>query len=88
VTAKIEQKNGQGFVPPKGVLRTAEQGPWLVRDTKLVDLSGSKARVKFRIQSPSELGAKMAPAILRKYRIRVETIEGELSELNKPESFQ
>jgi uncharacterized membrane protein len=53
---------------------------WETRDSKFVDLKGSKARVKFNIKSPSEMGMK-------KYRIRAETIDGELSELNNTRVF-
>jgi len=65
VNVRVEEKNGQD---------------WETRDYKLVDLAGSRARVKFMVKSPSEMGAK-------KYRVRVETIEGELSELNNTRIF-
>jgi uncharacterized membrane protein len=50
-------------------------GDWGTRDSKFVDLKGSKSRVKFTVKSPAEEG-------MRKYRIRAETIAGELSDLN------
>jgi len=53
---------------------------WETRDSKLVDLAGARARVKFNMKSPSEMGMK-------KYRVRVETIDGELSELNNTRIF-
>jgi len=63
-------------------LEEKEGEDWQVRDTKLADLSNSETRggTKFRIQSPTEAGAK-------KYRFRVETVEGELSELNNTREF-
>jgi len=58
-----------------------KKGPdWETRDSKLVDLAGARARVKFNMKSPSEMGMK-------KYRVRVETIDGELSELNNTRIF-
>ncbi|MCP4259648.1 MAG: hypothetical protein GY774_19375 [Planctomycetes bacterium] len=53
---------------------------WETRDSKFVDLKGSNARAKFTIKSPSEMG-------IRKYRVRAETIDGELSELNNTRIF-
>ncbi|MCP4613393.1 MAG: hypothetical protein GY845_32280 [Planctomycetes bacterium] len=53
---------------------------WETRDSKFVDLAGDKARVKFTVKSPSEMG-------MRKYRVRVETIDGELSSLNNTRIF-
>jgi uncharacterized membrane protein len=53
---------------------------WETRDSKFVDLAASRTRVKFTVKSPSEMGVK-------KYRVRVETIEGELSELNNTRIF-
>jgi len=53
---------------------------WETRDSKLVDLAGARARVKLNMKSPSEMGTK-------KYRVRVETIDGELSELNNTRIF-
>lgn len=53
---------------------------WETRDSKFAEPKGSKASVKFTIKSPSEMGMK-------KYRIRAETIEGELSELNNTRVF-
>ncbi|MDT8301290.1 MAG: hypothetical protein RQ760_07375 [Sedimentisphaerales bacterium] len=53
---------------------------WVTRDSKFVDLGASKARVKFTVKSPSEMGMK-------KYRIRAETIDGELSALNNTRIF-
>jgi len=63
-------------------VRLQEQvGPdWETRDDKLVSLAGARARVKFTATSSSEMGTK-------KYRIRVETIDGELSELNNTRIF-
>jgi len=65
VNVRVEAKEGQD---------------WETRDSKLVDLAGARARVKFNLKSPSEMGAK-------KYRVRVETIDGELSELNNTRIF-
>jgi len=65
VNVRVEEKDGQD---------------WETRDSKLVDLTGSRARVKFIVKSPSETGTKQ-------YRVRVETIEGELSELNNTRIF-
>jgi hypothetical protein len=65
VNVRVEAKDGQD---------------WETRDSKLVDLSGARARVKFNMKSPSEMGMK-------KYRVRVETIDGELSELNNTRIF-
>lgn len=65
VNVRVEEKNGQD---------------WETRDSKLVVLAGSRARVKFTLKSPSEMGTK-------KYRVRVETIDGELSELNNTRIF-
>ena len=53
---------------------------WVTRDSKFVDLGESGARVKFILKSPSEMGVK-------KYRVRVETVDGELSELNNSRIF-
>ncbi len=53
---------------------------WETRDSKLVDLINSRASVKFNMKSPSEMGTK-------NYRVRVETIDGELSELNNTRIF-
>ena len=53
---------------------------WETRDSKFVDLGDSGARVKFTVKSPSEMGMK-------KYRVRVETIDGELSALNNTRIF-
>ena len=53
---------------------------WEVRDSQVIDLASFKAQVKFRLRSPSELGTK-------KYRVCVETIEQELSELNNSRNF-
>jgi uncharacterized membrane protein len=53
---------------------------WETRASKLVDLADSRARVKFIVKSPSEMGMK-------KYRVRVETIDGELSALNNTRIF-
>ncbi|MHC4806507.1 MAG: hypothetical protein ACYTBX_09640 [Planctomycetota bacterium] len=57
-----------------------EQG-WQFRAVELVDLAGAKARAKFRVQ------AGAARSGTKKYRVRVETIEGELSELNNTRIF-
>ena len=65
VNVRVEAKDGQD---------------WETRDSKLVDLTGSRARVKFNMKSPSEMGMK-------KYRVRVETIDGELSALNNTRIF-
>ena len=65
VNVRVEEKDGQD---------------WETRDSKLVDLAGARARVKFIVKSPSEMGTK-------KYRVRVETIDGELSELNNTRIF-
>jgi len=65
VNVRVEAKEGQD---------------WETRDSKLVDLAGARARVKFMVKSPSEMGAK-------KYRVRVETIDGELSALNNTRIF-
>ena len=65
VNVRVEAKEGQD---------------WETRDSKLVDLAGARARVKFKVKSPSEMGTK-------KYRVRVETIGGELSELNNTRIF-
>ncbi|MCH7556917.1 MAG: hypothetical protein IIB56_05600 [Planctomycetes bacterium] len=65
VTVRVEAKDGQD---------------WETRDSKLVDLTDSRARVKFIVKSPSEMGTK-------KYRVRVETIDGELSALNNTRIF-
>ena len=65
VNVRVEEKDEQG---------------WENRDSKLVSLTGSRARVKFIVKSPSEMGTK-------KYRVRVETIDGELSELNNTRIF-
>ena len=65
VNIRVEAKDGQD---------------WETRDSKLVDLTGSRVRVKFILKSPSEMGTKQ-------YRVRVETIEGELSELNNTRIF-
>ena len=72
VNVRVEEKDGQseGLLPED----------WETRDSKLVDLTGSRARVKFIVKSPSETGTKQ-------YRVRVETIEGELSELNNTRIF-
>ncbi len=64
----------------KANLEEKKEEAWQVRDTKLADLADSRTRVKFRIQSPSELGAK-------KYRVRIETIAEEMSELNNTRDF-
>ena len=53
---------------------------WVTRDSKFVDLGESGTRVKFILKSPSEMGVK-------KYRVRVETVDGELSELNNSRIF-
>ncbi|NQT03383.1 MAG: hypothetical protein HQ580_15250, partial [Planctomycetes bacterium] len=53
---------------------------WETRDSKFVDLGDSGARVKFTVKSPSEMGMK-------KYRVRVETVDGELSTLNNTRIF-
>jgi uncharacterized membrane protein len=53
---------------------------WERRDSKIVKLVDSRARVKFNIKSPSEMGMK-------NYRVRAEKIEGELSELNNTRIF-
>ena len=53
---------------------------WETRDDKLVSLAGSRARAKFTARSSSEMGMK-------KYRVRVETVDGELSELNNTRIF-
>jgi len=78
VKVRLEEKNGDG---------------WQVQGTEWVDLAGAKARVKFRVQSSSE-PPKAAPTKssagglgTKKYRVRVETIEGELSELNNARVF-
>jgi hypothetical protein len=65
VNVRVEAKEGQD---------------WETRNSKLVDLTGARARVKFNMTSPSEMGMK-------KYRVRVETIDGELSELNNTRIF-
>ncbi|MHC4726348.1 MAG: hypothetical protein ACYS17_03900 [Planctomycetota bacterium] len=65
VNVRVEEENGQ---------------EWETRESTFVDLAASKARVKFTIKSPSEMGVK-------KYRVRVETIDGELSELNNTRIF-
>ena len=65
VNVRVEEQNGQD---------------WETRDSKLVVLAGSRARVKFTLKSPSEMGTK-------KYRVRVETVNGELSELNNTRIF-
>jgi hypothetical protein len=65
VNVRVEAKDGQD---------------WETRDSKLVDLTGARASVKFNMKSPSEMGMK-------KYRVRVETIDGELSELNNTRIF-
>jgi hypothetical protein len=65
VNVRVEAKEGQD---------------WETRDSRLVDLAGARARVKFNMKSPSEMGTK-------KYRVRVETIDGELSELNNTRIF-
>ena len=53
---------------------------WENRDSKFVDLGDSRARVKFIVKSSSEMGMK-------KYRVRVETVDGELSVLNNTRIF-
>jgi uncharacterized membrane protein len=65
VNVKIEENVGQG---------------WETRDSKFAELKGSKARLKFTIESPSGMGIK-------NYRVRAETIDGELSELNNTRIF-
>ncbi len=65
VNVKVEEEVGQD---------------WETRDSKFVDLAASRARVKFTIKSPPEMGVK-------KYRVRVETIDGELSDLNNTRIF-
>ncbi|MBC8472988.1 MAG: hypothetical protein H8D56_26295 [Planctomycetes bacterium] len=53
---------------------------WETRDSKFVDLRDSGTRVKFTVKSPSEMGMK-------KYRVRAETVDGELSALNNTRIF-
>ena len=53
---------------------------WETRDSKFVDLRDSGTRVKFTVKSPSEMGMK-------KYRVRAETVDGELSVLNNTRIF-
>jgi uncharacterized membrane protein len=53
---------------------------WEIRDSRLIDLADNRARVKFTVKSPSEMGMK-------KYRVRVETVDGELSVLNNTRIF-
>ena len=65
VNVRVEEHNGED---------------WETRDSKFVDLADSRARVKFIVKSPSEMGMK-------KYRVRVETIDGELSALNNTRIF-
>jgi uncharacterized membrane protein len=65
VNVRVEEHNGRD---------------WETRDSKFVDLAASKARVKFTVKSPSEMGMK-------KYRVRVETVDGELSALNNTRIF-
>jgi len=65
VNVRVEEEDGQD---------------WETRDSKFVDLVDSRARVKFTVKSPSEMGMK-------KYRVRVETIDGELSALNNTRIF-
>jgi uncharacterized membrane protein len=65
VNVKIEGKDGND---------------WETRDSKFVKLADSRARAKFTIKSPSEMGMK-------NYRVRVEMIDGELSGLNNTRIF-
>ncbi len=72
VNVRVEVKEGQD---------------WETRDSKLVDLAGARARVKFKVKSPSEMGTPQDTLRWKKYRVRVETIDGELSELNNTRIF-
>jgi len=72
VNVRVEAKEGQD---------------WETRDSKLVDLTGARARVKFNMKSPSEMGTPQDTLRWKKYRVRVETIDGELSELNNTRIF-
>jgi len=65
-----------------GVNLEAREGDgWQICDTKLAELRNGKARVQFRTKSPSQSGTK-------KYRVRIEAAEGELSELNNGRVFR
>jgi len=80
VNVRVEEKDG-----PRQAISGLTDLPedWETRDSKLVDPAktpGSRARVKFVVKSPSEMGTKQ-------YRVRVETVEGELSELNNTRIF-
>jgi hypothetical protein len=81
VKVRLEEKNADG---------------WQVRAAEVVDLAGVEARAKFRVQAGSadleqtglqQTQSSAAGLGTKKYRVRVETIEGELSELNNARTF-
>ena len=81
VKVRLEEKNADG---------------WQVRAAEVVDLAGAEARAKFRVQAGSadleqtgfrQTQSSAAGLGTKKYRVRVETIEGELSELNNARTF-
>jgi uncharacterized membrane protein len=62
------------------VLEERVDDGWLVRSTEQVDLAGGRRHVEFETESPAEEG-------MQGYRVRIESIAGELSELNNHRAF-
>lgn len=61
-------------------LQAERQGEWQAVESKFVQSDASKSRVKFSLRAPQEPG-------LKTYRVQVENVEGELSDLNNVRQF-
>jgi len=66
--------------PVKVSLEEKAGADWQIRGTELVRFTDRNARATFRVQSTSDLGTTQ-------YRVSVQSIEGELSELNNTRVF-
>ena len=62
------------------VLEQRSEDGWLVRSTQPIELLVGQQHVEFQTESPTEEG-------IRDYRVRIEPVPGELSELNNFRTF-
>ena len=81
ILARFASKDFAAKVPVAQVrLEEKQQDQWQVRGSEFVRLENPRARAKFSLQAPPESGTN-------EYRITVQNIEGEISNLNNVRDF-
>ncbi len=81
VQARVADPAFQGALAGVSVALEERVGPeWVTRDTEPLDLGQGLTRVQFDVPGSPELG-------LKRYRVRVEPVRGEMSPLNNEREF-